>query len=155
MQLDDSTQVADGEDGTEAMATAFKPKALLPFLKKVPTKRVVHLPNITTGLWQQCPLPDGALGNLSAGLPSALPAHSHLLQRVPYLNALPAVGCAASHLLLLAPPPTTMALLLLLRLPQALSGACLENHFALVCAATQPAVVADSVHLHILPAGLQ
>eukprot|EP00891_Asterochloris_glomerata_P004630 jgi/Astpho2/4630/Aster-00203 len=47
-QLDDSTQVADGEDGTEAMATAFKPKALLPFLKKVPTKRVVHLPNITT-----------------------------------------------------------------------------------------------------------
>ena len=53
MQLDDSTQVADGEEGSEAAATAFKPKALLPFMKKVPTKRVVHLPNITTGPWQQ------------------------------------------------------------------------------------------------------
>ena len=60
MQLEDSTQVADGEEGAEAMTTAFKPKALLPFMKKVPTKRVVHLPNITTGPWQQCPLPDGA-----------------------------------------------------------------------------------------------
>lgn len=26
---------------------AFKPKTLLPFMKRVPVKRVVHLPNIT------------------------------------------------------------------------------------------------------------
>ena len=92
MQLDDSTQVADGEGGTEARATAFNPKALLPFLKKIPTKRVVHLPNITTGLWPQRPLPDGALGNLPAGLPSAPSAHFRLLQHASYLQTLPVPG---------------------------------------------------------------
>ena len=42
VQLDDSTQVKAGE--TEA---AFKDKPVLPFMKRVPVKRVVHLPNIT------------------------------------------------------------------------------------------------------------
>ena len=42
LQLDESTQVKQGE--AEA---AFKDKAVLPFMKKLPIKRVVHLPNIT------------------------------------------------------------------------------------------------------------
>jgi len=42
LQLDESTQVKQG--GGEA---AFKDKAVLPFMKKLPIKRVVHLPNIT------------------------------------------------------------------------------------------------------------
>jgi len=42
LQLDESTQVKQGEG-----EAAFKDKAVLPFMKKLPIKRVVHLPNIT------------------------------------------------------------------------------------------------------------
>ena len=42
LQLDESTQVKQGE-----VEAAFKDKAVLPFMKKLPIKRVVHLPNIT------------------------------------------------------------------------------------------------------------
>ena len=139
MQLDESTQVADGEEGTEATATAFRPKALLPFLKKVPTKRVVHLPNITTGLWQQCSLPDGALGNLPAGLPSALLFHFYLLQRVSYPSILPVPSrvCSQSAVLCGASPchsypPVAVAGGPSFHGPS--RGARLENHVALVCA---------------------
>ncbi|KAL3157632.1 hypothetical protein ABBQ32_012079 [Trebouxia sp. C0010 RCD-2024] len=41
-QLDESTKVKTGEAGS-----AFKPKTLLSYMKKFPTKRVVHLPNVT------------------------------------------------------------------------------------------------------------
>lgn len=41
-QLDKSTQVIQSE-----REAAFKDKAVLPFMKKVPIKRVVHLPNVT------------------------------------------------------------------------------------------------------------
>ena len=64
VQLDDRTQVK--ADEAEA---AFKDKAVLPFMKKVPVKRVVHLPNITSdpikfslqyNTSQGHPLPPGA-----------------------------------------------------------------------------------------------
>lgn len=42
MQLREDTKVKKGEE-----EAAFKPKTLLPFMKRVPVKRVVHLPNIT------------------------------------------------------------------------------------------------------------
>lgn len=42
VQLDESTQVLQSE-----REAAFKDKAVLPFMKKVPIKRVVHLPNVT------------------------------------------------------------------------------------------------------------
>lgn len=41
-KLDEGTQVKQGE-----VEAAFKDKAVLPFMKKLPIKRVVHLPNIT------------------------------------------------------------------------------------------------------------
>ncbi|DBA73173.1 hypothetical protein WJX79_004877 [Trebouxia sp. C0005] len=41
-KLDESTQVKQGEE-----EAAFKEKAVLPFMKRLPIKRVVHLPNIT------------------------------------------------------------------------------------------------------------
>ena len=64
MQLDDSTKVKADEG-----EAAFKDKAVLPFMKKVPVKRVVHLPNITSdpinfslqyNTSQGHPLPPGA-----------------------------------------------------------------------------------------------
>ncbi len=63
MQLDESTLVKEGE-----VESAFKEKAVLPFMKKVPIKRVVHLPNITAdpikfslqyNITQGSPLPPG------------------------------------------------------------------------------------------------
>ena len=59
MQLDDSTQVKADE-----RESAFKDKAVLPFMKKVPVKRVVLLPNITAD-----PIKFSLLYNTSQGLP--------------------------------------------------------------------------------------
>lgn len=64
MQLSEDTQVKEGEQDT-----AFKPKTLLPYMKRVPIKRVVHLPNVTAdpikfslqyNISQGSPLPPGA-----------------------------------------------------------------------------------------------
>ncbi len=41
-QLEETAGTAQNEEGT-----AYAPKALLPFGKRLPAKRVVHLPNIT------------------------------------------------------------------------------------------------------------
>lgn len=64
MQLSEDTQVKESEQ-----ETAFKPRTLLPYMKRVPVKRVVHLPNVTAdpihfslhyNLSQGMPLPPGA-----------------------------------------------------------------------------------------------
>ena len=64
MQLSEETQVKESEQ-----AAAFKPKTLLPYMKRVPVKRVVHLPNVTAdpihfslhyNISQGMPLPPGA-----------------------------------------------------------------------------------------------
>ncbi|KAK9811690.1 hypothetical protein WJX72_008444 [[Myrmecia] bisecta] len=44
-QLDENTKLAASE---EATGNPFGPKSLLPFLKRLPAKRVVHLPNATS-----------------------------------------------------------------------------------------------------------
>ena len=42
MQLEETPGTLQNEEGT-----AYAPKALLPFGKRLPVKRVVHLPNVT------------------------------------------------------------------------------------------------------------
>lgn len=61
VQLDESTKVKTGE-----AESAFKPKALVSYMKKFPTKRVVHLPNVTAD-----PIKFALLYNVSPG--SGLP----------------------------------------------------------------------------------
>ena len=42
-QLEQTDSAVENSEGT-----AFTPKTLLPFMKRLPVKRVVHLPNITS-----------------------------------------------------------------------------------------------------------
>ncbi len=66
MQLDPSTPVtALSDDPKGSVATALEPKTLLPFMKRMPVRRVVHLPstdaNEATFTLSHAPGPDGVL----------------------------------------------------------------------------------------------
>jgi len=55
--------------GADAAAPAYQPKALLPFMKRLPAKRVVHLPDGAADALQpglQCERPPAAAGHRRA-----------------------------------------------------------------------------------------